>query len=759
MRKKALKNKTLFTLLLFSALILPLLFIFSCGEVPERERSTAPIHEHTFGEWIVAKEPTCTDEGFRERVCACGEKESEAIPALGHTPGEAVTKSGKAADCAEDGWHYTVVYCSICNAEILRETTVIPPLGHDYNESVCTRCLAHAPSDGLEYELDSDGKSYIVAGMGTCAESVVYIAKTYNGKPVASIGPEAFINQQKIKEIIIPSSVTSIGNYAFYGCNGLISITVEDGNAVYHSAGNCVIETATETVVAGCKTSVIPKDGSVTAIGDYAFSGINNLTSITIPESITSIGKGAFFNCTRLYKVINESDVVLTLNKTDNRYATYYAKILIDKYGNRTVADKSTDLYDYIETEDGFLFLLEKGTYRLLAYFGNETTVRLPETINGSYYHIDYFCTSGICELIIPNGFIEIDVYAFKDFAGLVSVTIPSSVMRIGRCAFIGCANLETTFYTGSEEQWELVSVYKYNDELIKSKIICSGDYPSSPLDRFNGRYGYYYLGTLEKGEKLQRLYNRIDAYVKLFHTDSRISADPYGNDQYLAFEVRWDDLDLTALDARSVFVTYTNDNPLFYWIKGASVIVNDLCVLCVEEYADGNTRTAFNEYMYGIIERFIDRSNGKSGSYSIALLFHDLIISATDYGYDENEPGSAAKAHSIIGVLSGKGSVCEGYAKTYQLLLNLKGVENIYVTGPASSVRHAWNLVRLDDGNWYWVDVTWDDAGGNNGAAHTWFCLSDETFTDHITDTPGSYAYLYELPSRTGASKYAGSV
>ena len=136
MRKKALKNKTLFTLLLFSALILPLLFIFSCGEVPERERSTASIYEHTFGEWIVAKEPTCTDEGFRERVCACGEKESEAISALGHTPGEAVTKSGKAADCAEDGWHYTVVYCSVCAAELSRETAAIPPLGHDYVESV-----------------------------------------------------------------------------------------------------------------------------------------------------------------------------------------------------------------------------------------------------------------------------------------------------------------------------------------------------------------------------------------------------------------------------------------------------------------------------------------------------------------------------------------------------------------------------------------------------------------------------------------------
>ena len=72
--------------------------------------------------------------------------------------------------------------------------------------------------------------------------------------------------------ITIPDSVIDIGSRAFFGCTGLTSIVVEDGNPVYHSAGNCLIETATKTLIAGCKTSIIPDDGSVTSIGKEVFS-------------------------------------------------------------------------------------------------------------------------------------------------------------------------------------------------------------------------------------------------------------------------------------------------------------------------------------------------------------------------------------------------------------------------------------------------------------------------------------------------------
>ena len=120
---------------------------------------------------------------------------------------------------------------------------------------------------------------------------------------VTSIGSSAFSGCSGLTSITIPDGVTSIGSRAFRGCSGLESITVEEGNEVYHSAGNCVIETESKTLILGCNNSVIPVDGSVTSIGDYAFYGCSGLTSITIPDSVTSIGDWAFYECSGLTSI------------------------------------------------------------------------------------------------------------------------------------------------------------------------------------------------------------------------------------------------------------------------------------------------------------------------------------------------------------------------------------------------------------------------------------------------------------------------
>ena len=120
---------------------------------------------------------------------------------------------------------------------------------------------------------------------------------------VTTIGDGAFYNCSALTSVSIGNSVTSIGDLAFYGCGGLTSIVVASGNTAYDSRGNCnaIIETASNTLIAGCCNTVIP--GTVTAIGDGAFAYCSGLTVVTIPTSVTSIGDEAFRYCKGLTSV------------------------------------------------------------------------------------------------------------------------------------------------------------------------------------------------------------------------------------------------------------------------------------------------------------------------------------------------------------------------------------------------------------------------------------------------------------------------
>lgn len=122
-----------------------------------------------------------------------------------------------------------------------------------------------------------------------------------------SIGIAAFAGCD-IKSLTIPNSVTSIGRNAFNETTQLESIVVESGNKVYDSRNECnaIIETATRTLIRGCKTTIIPKE--ITNIANTAFYGCLGLTEIEIPSNITSVGNSAFYACTSLENIYFHSN-------------------------------------------------------------------------------------------------------------------------------------------------------------------------------------------------------------------------------------------------------------------------------------------------------------------------------------------------------------------------------------------------------------------------------------------------------------------
>ena len=120
---------------------------------------------------------------------------------------------------------------------------------------------------------------------------------------VTSIGSYAFSSCNGLTDITIPKYVRSISECAFNGCAGLTSITVDENNIIYHSVDNCLIANETKVLILGCKNSIVPDDGSVTSIGNYAFYRCTGLTNLTIPDSVTSIGSYAFSSCTGLTNV------------------------------------------------------------------------------------------------------------------------------------------------------------------------------------------------------------------------------------------------------------------------------------------------------------------------------------------------------------------------------------------------------------------------------------------------------------------------
>ena len=271
-------------------------------------------------------------------------------------------------------------------------------------------------------------------------------------------------------------------------------------------------------------------------------------------------------------------------------------------------------------------------------------------------------------------------------------------------------------------------------------------------LDLYNQSYGYDYLGTMEKGTARQQLYAEMNEAARTFHVDPSMDGKKELEEYHpVVCKINYATLGLTAEEALSVWKTFRDDAPLFYWVSNTVVRDNRNIYLLVDpDYSEGVTRMETNSQLYQNISEYLSLLPAGATDYQIALLIHDRMIESIDYALDGNgQPEDDAWAHTILGVFDERGAVCEGFARAYQLLLNFKGVECLLVTGESHNQGHAWNMIKLD-GEWFGVDVTWDD---NSEASdpYAYFCLSEtEFYQSHTLDLPTDTGtgFLYGVPT-----------
>ena len=158
---------------------------------------------------------------------------------------------------------------------------------------------------------------------------------------VETIGYGAFENCSSLKQISFPNSINTVAERVFSGCSQLEKIVVGSGNTKYHASGNCLIETSTKTLVAGCKNSVIPADGSVTTIGDAAFFGCTGLAQIDIPKAVIRIGKSAFESTAYYNKAGHWENGVLYIGDCLIKAQTSLSGSYSVKGGTRVIADRA----------------------------------------------------------------------------------------------------------------------------------------------------------------------------------------------------------------------------------------------------------------------------------------------------------------------------------------------------------------------------------------------------------------------------------
>ncbi len=317
---------------------------------------------------------------------------------------------------------------------------------------------------------------------------------------VTSIDSYAFQNCSGLTSVTIPNSVTSISEGVFNNCSGLTEINVESGNSQYSSQNGVLFNKEKTTIVcypAGKTeiTYIIPNSvtsigygafwncngltsvtvsNSVTSIGTYAFAHCNNLTSVSIPNSVTSISEQAFYNCSSLASITIPNSVT-----SISEQAFYNCSSLASITIPNSVTNISKQAFYNCSSLTSITIPNSITSISSDAFYNCSglTSITIPNSVtsigNGAFY-----ACSSLTSVTIPNSVTSIGNYVFQNCSGLTSVTIPNSVTSISKSAFQNCSSLTEINVESGNSQYISQDGVLFNKE--KTTIVC---YPAGKTE------------------------------------------------------------------------------------------------------------------------------------------------------------------------------------------------------------------------------------------------------------------------------------